>query len=699
MTLVRAMGSALSGLNAQQFQLDTIGNNLANATTTGYKSSRLGFQTILSQTIRLGSAPQGSLGGVDPFQIGLGVTIGSTTHNFNQGELQTTGQASDLAIDGSGFFITRDSHGSQLYTRDGAFSINPQGFLHDPSTGFMVQGVNADYTSFTVPQGGPLEDVRIPVGDLQIAAATTTAVFDGNLNSGGDVAHMGTTLQSVQFQDNVALAAADATTLLSNLSRANGVGFLDLNITAGDTITVNATKGGRPLPEQRFFVGGSLPVGYDGFGTTLGDFQAFLQRALGINTDNGMQYGAIRDNDTNPNTQGVSFSGPLTAFAPSATAPWTMNQVGTDFAAEGVQIGDLVRFNSGAGAGQIGRITAISTTSTANDTLTVTALSGTLPLPVSGDQYTIHQPAGVTVADSAVTPWLTDGALYVSGNAGSANALTDLQVMNVTKNISFTPFTQIDAASGESVVSNALVYDSIGNAHQVEITYVLEAKGVVDPISGSVGNVWRVYTEAQDSKQLSGTGVLLGSQRATGSGQLMFSTDGQFLSQTGTPGVGFVTVNLPNQGAITPFTFAPDFGELTGFGNTQSIAFMKSQDGLPTGILTDFQVDQNGVVKGIFTNGATRDLAQIMVARFPNPNGLQDDGANNFRIATNSGTPVISAPGEQSAGLIVGGALESSNVDFAKEFNDLIVAQRAFQANARVITRSDQMLETLVNIV
>ena len=332
-------------------------------------------------------------------------------------------------------------------------------------------------------------------------------------------------------------------------------------------------------------------------------------------------------------------------------------------------------------------------------TLTFTALSPTSPLPVSGDQYTIHEPAGVSIADSAVTPWLTDGALYVAGNAGSANAITDLSIMNVTNNISFTPFTQIDAASGESVVTNALVYDSIGNAHQVEVTYVLEAKGVVDPISGSVGNVWRVYTEAADSKQLSGAGVLLGTQRATGSGQLLFSTEGQFLSQTGTPGVGFVTINLPNQGAITPLTFTPDFSDVTGFGNTQSIVFMRSQDGLPTGILTDFQVDQDGVVKGIFTNGATRDLAQIMVARFPNPNGLEEDGANNFRVATNSGTPVISAPGQQSAGLIVGGALEASNVDFAKEFSDLIVAQRAFQANARVITRSDQMLETLVNIV
>jgi flagellar hook protein FlgE len=179
----------------------------------------------------------------------------------------------------------------------------------------------------------------------------------------------------------------------------------------------------------------------------------------------------------------------------------------------------------------------------------------------------------------------------------------------------------------------------------------------------------------------------------------MFSTDGQFLTQTPTPGVGFDTINLPNQGAITPLSFTPDFSQMTGFADAQSQAFMKSQDGLATGNLTDYQVDQNGVVKGVFSNGATRDLAQIMIARFPNPNGLNDAGGNVFTVATNSGTPIISAAGINSAGTMVQGALEGSNVDFAKEFNNLIIAQRSFEANARVITRSDQMLESLMNIL
>jgi flagellar hook protein FlgE len=697
------MGSALSGLDAQQFSLDTIGNNLANATTSGFKASTVDFQTLLSQTFRLGSAPQGTLGGVDPTQLGLGVTVGTTTKNFSQGELNTTGVTSDLAINGTGFFIMNNSQGQQVYTRDGAFSIDPQGLLHDPATGFMVQGVEANFSTFTIPAGGPIGNVSIPVGNLQIANATKNAVLNGNLNSGGNVANNGTTLESAPLVDNTAAnAPATAATALVNLSRVNGAGFLDLNIQAGDTITVDATKGGIPLPEQKFFVGPSLPVGYDGFGTTLGQFDSFLKEALGINTDNGTQYSAIRSNSSNPNSQGISFSGPLTsgagAFAPSTGAPWLLTQAGTDFGALGAQLGDIVRFNSGNGAGQSAVLTAISTTTTANDTLTFTPLSARFPLPVSGDQYTLNEPAGVGVAGAA-TPWFTAGSIHVAGNAGTANAITNLQIQDTSQNVNLSPFTQIHAADGESVTSNAQVFDSIGGAHQVAMTYVLLAKGVVDPISGAVGNTWQVFTESPDSKLLSGSGVLLGTDRSTGGGQIMFSTDGQFISQQPASPGGFVTMNLPNQGAITPLTFATDFSQMTGFANTQSTAFMKSQDGLATGILTDYQIDQNGVVKGIFTNGATRDLAQIMLARFPNPNGLKDDGANDFSIATNSGTPIISAPGTQSAGTVTSGALEASNVDMAKEFSNMIVAERAFQADSKVITRSDQMLDSLINIV
>ena len=163
-------------------------------------------------------------------------------------------------------------------------------------------------------------------------------------------------------------------------------------------------------------MGTSLPAGFDGFGTTLGQFADFLEGVLGVNTSTATTYGAIRDNDTNPNTPGTSFSAPA-VFAPSATAPWTLTEPSlvnwtTD---QGVQIGDIIRFNTGLGAGQTAAITAI-----AGNTLTFGPLSGFKPLPSTGDQYTIHEPAGVKIVDSANTPWLTDGALLVAGNVGTS---------------------------------------------------------------------------------------------------------------------------------------------------------------------------------------------------------------------------------------------------------------------------------------
>ena len=185
MALVRAMHSAISGLRSQQVRIDTIGNNLANSTTTAFKAGRVGFQTLLSQTIQFGTAPQGFLGGINPIQQGLGVTVGSITQNFSQGDLETTGISSNLAINGDGFFVLRNGSGDPVYSRAGAFTLNAANQLHDPGTGFVVQGVNADLTTFSIPAGGPLENITIPIGALQFAQATTTAGFGGNLNGGG----------------------------------------------------------------------------------------------------------------------------------------------------------------------------------------------------------------------------------------------------------------------------------------------------------------------------------------------------------------------------------------------------------------------------------------------------------------------------------------------------------------------------------
>src|SRR5262245_16085547 len=130
-----ALTAALSGLRVHQFYLDVVGNNLANASTTGYHSSRVTFADLLSQTLSFGSGPTSTLGGIDPSQIGLGVGVHSVDINDLQGALDNTGRPFDLALQGQGFFVL-NSGSKNVFTRAGAFGIDKANFLVDTSTGY-----------------------------------------------------------------------------------------------------------------------------------------------------------------------------------------------------------------------------------------------------------------------------------------------------------------------------------------------------------------------------------------------------------------------------------------------------------------------------------------------------------------------------------------------------------------------------------
>src|SRR5207249_3089499 len=148
---------------------------------------------------------------------------------------------------------------------------------------------------------------------------------------------------------------------------------------------------------------------------------------------------------------------------------------------------------------------------------------------------------------------------------------------------------------------------------------------------------------------------------------------------------------------------AIDFGtagtpnSLTQFAGTTSVAAL-SQDGSALGTLQSFSIGQDGVVTGVFSNGRTQAIGQLALASFNNPAGLEKAGGAAFRATSNSGLAQIGSAGSGGRGLISGGMLEMSNVDLAQEFTNLIVAQRGFQANSRVITASDELLQDLVNL-
>jgi flagellar hook protein FlgE len=182
--MMRSLYAGVAGLINHQVRMDVLGNNIANVNTYGFKKSRVSFQDILSQTMSGAAAPTAEKGGVNPKQVGLGMSIASIDKIFTQGSLQTTGLNLDLAIQGDGFFVTRRGEES-FYTRAGGFGLDRNGLVVNPANGYRVQGWNAvkTGTEYVINSSGDLEDLVIPVGGKDPAKATEAIKYRSNLDS------------------------------------------------------------------------------------------------------------------------------------------------------------------------------------------------------------------------------------------------------------------------------------------------------------------------------------------------------------------------------------------------------------------------------------------------------------------------------------------------------------------------------------
>jgi flagellar hook protein FlgE len=178
----------------------------------------------------------------------------------------------------------------------------------------------------------------------------------------------------------------------------------------------------------------------------------------------------------------------------------------------------------------------------------------------------------------------------------------------------------------------------------------------------------------------------------TGGGVLQF--DGSGILTSGSPS----TINItPSAGGAPAFDVELDFSRI-GQLNTETQVQSAGQNGFPPGSLQGFSIGVDGTITGLFTNGLTRPLGRIAMVIFPNSNGLERMGNNMWRATDNSGLPVVGASKSGGRGSINAGFLEQSNIDIGNEFTDLIVTQRGFQANTKVVTTVDEMLQDLINM-
>ncbi|MFQ6048243.1 MAG: flagellar hook-basal body complex protein, partial [Phycisphaerae bacterium] len=286
------------------------------------------------------------------------------------------------------------------------------------------------------------------------------------------------------------------------------------------------------------------------------------------------------------------------------------------------------------------------------------------------------------------TPGVTvvGGQIRIEGNYGEDNELAIgagdiLSSGAVSQPFSFdydATATNAGHASGTSITTSFIVYDSLGTPVSVSLTMVLETKA-------STGNTWRFYVESPDDTD---------TDLAIGTGTITFDTDGQALSTTGTQ----MSIDRDDTGAADPLAFDLDLTAITSLTTESPNLVQTAQDGFAAGSLSAFSIAEDGLVIGTFTNGLTRTLGQVAVATFANPAGLAAQTNNTFLAGPNSGEPVITAPQTLGTGRILSGALELSNVDLSRQFIGLITASTGFSAGSRVVSTCDELLKELLLI-
>lgn len=181
--MMRSLYSGVSGMQNHQTRLDVIGNNVSNVNTTGFKRGRVNFQDMISQQLTGAAKPTEEVGGVNPKEVGLGMTVASIDTIFTQGNLQSTGVSTDIAIQGNGFFVLKNGQ-ETFYTRAGTFGVDSEGTLVNPANGLRVQGWMAQEVNgeMVINTAGSTEDLIIPIGQKDSAKATTNVDFACNLN-------------------------------------------------------------------------------------------------------------------------------------------------------------------------------------------------------------------------------------------------------------------------------------------------------------------------------------------------------------------------------------------------------------------------------------------------------------------------------------------------------------------------------------
>jgi len=703
--MVRSLYSGISGLRNHQVSLDVTGNNIANVNTVGFKAGRVTFEESMSQLLKGSSRPPGDAGGTNPIQVGLGMSIGSIDTIMAQGNLQSTGQITDLAIEGRAFFAFSSGEGT-FYSRNGALQMDSTGRLVSPTNGYSLQGRMAAVDG-TYPIGTRIGDIRIPYGEKAPAKETGVVSYSSNLDS--DSEGLGSILHTNRF-----LASANAgTETLTSMFDENGN---DLGIKVGDTLTIEATgttsvslvvEDTTTLEDLRAAIEGvvdQISPWIDVNITADGRIEVINSSAPAADIQ-GLQIGSSRPGSNSYVANAFSFPPTIDPGDTATTMLLYRPAMATDALADvrdasgralGLEDGDELSVNGAVGGNTIPTLDVVyDSTGTIPDSVAdlqdlIDAIQEAFGLPATdGTVYDLPS-VSMNGADTN-NDRLPDGSIVIRGQPEMAFALSNFSVIAKNNDLDATAPTRFNANMASTEIQAArdtgmhstsiVVYDESGDAHTMITTFIH---------SGIPGEwLWEITTEGGEQ--------ILGGN----TGRITFGQDGSPSAWTfddNSTMFQFDPMNGSNEVAIQLDVGSPgSFRGITQFRSPSTTA-AREQDGYPMGKLQEIAIDEYGDVTGSYTHGISKSIARIFVAEFNNPAGLTKLGDSMFAVSNNSGEAVMHQPGVGSSSTLKAGALEMSNVELATEFTNMITTQRGYQANARVVTAVDEISQETMNM-
>ena len=686
--MMRSLFSGVAGLRTHQTRMDVIGNNIANVNTTAYKSQSMVFNDLLYQTTQAASGANANTGrgGINPRQIGLGAKTGAiSTAIATQGSAQSTNNPWDVMIEGDAFFVVSD--GSQnFFTRDGSFTVDGAGNLVMASTGFTVMGWQVDPNTGEI-QSDIVSALRVmrPENLTANPEATTLAYMSGILDK------TDTNINSTQG-------------LVRTLTFFDAQGYSYKAV-----FSVHGTGN-----EDVFRV--QLDDILDSDGVSL------VKKYNLSNINQIANFGANAESRVTS-----KYNKDENSKYDMATNKFTINLAMSEI---------LKDYDSNAmivAAGKDVEITKI----------------GTAEPPTSGDvaantSVTVKGKVSLTRAQLESAPYNliyndADGAYYkkdgegadakvkkiVTGTPGTdelswTDALKSMEGLKTVQNV----VVDVDPDNKENIsisftadytTTQASTYDAQTHSFGVTLENTeANAKAILEQIyhlKDGDGKTYGIdFVGPDGSAQITMTEVTMGNR-------LVFEHSTGDFSYIGSQGNNTAALTFSASAAnlagdiidLSQFSNIDiDFSTIINWGNggkctlemtNGSLANSALGAGRKVGDLIGLEIGQDGIITASYDNGLTKIVGQIAVAEFANASGLSKAGNNLYSATMNSGEfDGVGVDITANGGSMTSGVLEMSNVDLSSEFTTMITTQRGFQANSRIITVSDTLLEELVNL-